>query len=128
MNNTVTGNITTKELHLAPDILPINQYTMVCIPSASFAKNIIKLEKALKTAFKAVPASTSFTEFAFPPILDKTKTKTLAIKAPIKADVPIAFSPNNTPKPSIIAVVAPKDAPEDTPRMYGSAKGFCTIA
>ena len=34
------------------------------------------LEKALKTAFKAVPASTSFTEFAFPPILDKTKTKT----------------------------------------------------
>lgn len=28
----------------------------------------------------------------------------------------------------MIATVAPSDAPEDTPRIYGSASGFFTIA
>ena len=27
-----------------------------------------------------------------------------------------------------IAIVAPREAPDDTPKIYGSANGFCTIA
>ena len=116
------------ESHFAPDRLPINQYIIVCILSVSFEKYIIKLVNALKTAFKAVPAKISLIEVALPPMLDNSKTKTLAEKAPIKADTPIKFSPKIFPKPNIIALAAPKEAPEETPKIYGSAKGFFTMA
>ena len=49
-------------------------------------------------------------------------------KAPINAITPTKFPPNTAPNPSIIANVAPSDAPDDIPKIYGSARGFFTIA
>lgn len=38
------------------------------------------------------------------------------------------MDPSVIPTPSITATVAPRDAPEEMPRMYGSASGFFTMA
>lgn len=50
-------------------------------------------------------------------------------KNPQKVTLVFAKTPVNTVEaPTIIENVAPKDAPEERPRMYGSANGFCTVA
>ena len=48
--------------------------------------------------------------------------------APINAQIPIACAPRKAPSPKKIAQVAPSDAPDETPKIYGSAKGFFTTA
>ena len=42
--------------------------------------------------------------------------------------MPTKFSPSVLPIPNKTAAVAPKEAPEEIPRIYGSANGFFTIA
>ena len=55
-------------------------------------------------------------------------TSTEIRKAPINAQIPIELEPNTAPTPRKIATVAPRDAPEEIPRIYGSAIGFFTMA
>ena len=43
------------------------------------------------------------------------------MKEPMKAAMPIKFGPKDAPTPKRIADVAPKDAPEESPKIYGSA-------
>ncbi|MPM89752.1 hypothetical protein SDC9_136864 [bioreactor metagenome] len=132
MKNTVpskmVGSINCISLQSAPAKLPISQNVILCIPSALFAKYTIKLENALQTELKAIPAKRSFIEFDLPPILDINNTSIDTINAPINPQTPIAFVPNRLPIPNITATVAPNDAPDDTPNIYGSANGFLTIA
>jgi len=42
--------------------------------------------------------------------------------------IPSELLPNELPIPNTTASVAPKEAPEETPNIYGSANGFLTIA
>ena len=62
------------------------------------------------------------------PILEIKITREEITSAPIKAQMPTACVPKRLPSPKKIAIVAPNDAPEDIPRIYGSAKGFLTMA
>ena len=43
--------------------------------------------------------------------------------APINAVTPTEFPPRNPPTPSMIANVAPRDAPDEIPSTYGSPVG-----
>ncbi len=108
--------------HSAPARLPISQKVMVFMPSVFGDKYMIKLENAEQTALMAIPLSSSRTEFALPPILAIICTSTETANAPMNAHMPIALDPNAFPIPNIMAAVAPKAAPEDTPRIYGSAR------
>ena len=122
------GAITASSPHCAPARLPIIQYAIVCIPSLLLAKYTIKLENAPHTADSAIPARSSFIEFDRPPRFEIKSTASEITKAPIKAAIPTKFGPSAAPTPRRIAEVAPSDAPEEIPRMYGSARGFFTIA
>ena len=75
-----------------------------------------------------MPPSSSFIAFARPPMFAIKRTPTETANAPRKAAMPTAFSPNAAPMPRRTAEVAPRDAPAEMPRMYGSASGFFTIA
>lgn len=77
----------------------------------------MKLEKALHTAESAMPARRSFMEFDRPPRLDMKRTASDRTKAPINALIPTKFGPRNAPIPKRMAEVAPRDAPEDMPKM-----------
>mgnify|MGYP002543924027 CR=1 FL=1 len=77
----------------------------------------LKLEKALHTALSAIPASKSFTELLRPPKLEINNTSSEIAKAPVKAAKPIKFSPMNAPIPKRMAAVAPKEAPEEIPKI-----------
>ncbi|NSB33128.1 hypothetical protein BCD93_004086 [Clostridium saccharoperbutylacetonicum] len=57
-------------------------------------------------------------------------TKTEAPNAPKNAQkaTPLTENKLKEPIPSINEKVAPKEAPEEIPSIYGSAKGFCTVA
>ena len=98
------------------------------MPSLLLAKYTMKLENAPQTADKAIPPKSSFTELLRPPRLEINSTPSDIAKAPINAAIPTKFSPQATPMPSRIAAVAPSDAPEEIPKIYGSAKGFFTTA
>jgi len=87
-----------------------------------------QLENAVQTAPIAIPERTNFDELERPPIFDNVITANVAARAPKKAIIPIELLPNIVPKPSIIAVVAPRDAPDETPSIYGSASAFLTTA
>ena len=87
-----------------------------------------KLEKAEQTALTAIPARISFAEVAFPPMFAMAITAKEVIIAPMKAVIPTEFPPRKLPIPSMMASVAPRDAPDEIPSTYGSASGFCTIA
>ena len=88
----------------------------------------MKLEKALQTALSAMPESSSLTGLECPPTPERTRTPMETAKAPPAAASPMKFSPRKAPSPNMIAAVAPSDAPEEMPKMYGSASGFFTIA
>ena len=75
-----------------------------------------------------MPAKSSLTELLRPPRLEINSTPRDIAKAPIKAAMPTKFSPSATPIPSRIAAVAPSEAPEEIPSIYGSANGFFTTA
>ena len=75
-----------------------------------------------------MPPSSSFIAFARPPRFAMKRTPTETANAPRKAAIPTAFSPSAAPIPRRTAEVAPREAPADMPRMYGSASGFFTIA
>ena len=75
-----------------------------------------------------MPASNSLMELERPPILDKKQHQQGNTECAGKGADPDGASPKKAPTPSMIATVAPSDAPEDTPRIYGSASGFFTIA
>ena len=98
------------------------------MPSLSFARYTTKLEKELHTALNARPPRINLTELGRPPRLEINNTPKEIAMAPIKAITPTKFSPNITPTPNKIATVAPRDAPDEIPRIYGSANGFLTIA
>ena len=98
------------------------------MPSLSSAKYTTKLEKELHTALNAKPPKINFTELGRPPRLEINNTPKEIAMAPIKAITPTKFSPNITPTPNRMATVAPRDAPEEIPKIYGSAKGFLTMA
>ena len=55
------------------------------------------------------------------------KTNTETPKAPVKPIIPIELLPNTLPIPNTTASVAPKDAPDDTPNVYGDASWFFNI-
>ena len=115
---------------LAEARLPIDQKVTVFIPSALFAKKIIKLEIELNIELMTVPERTNLIDVILPPILERISTSTVANKAPKNAlkDKPICENRPTAPKPTIIAKVAPKEAPEEIPKIYGSANGFWTTA
>ena len=71
-----------------------------------------KLEKAEQTALTAIPARISFAEVAFPPMFAMAITAKEVIIAPMKAVIPTEFPPRKLPIPSMIASVAPRDAPD----------------
>ena len=73
-----------------------------------------KLEKAEQTALTAIPARISFAEVAFPPMFAMAITAKEVIIAPMKAVIPTEFPPRKLPIPSMMASVAPRDAPDDT--------------
>ena len=77
----------------------------------------MKLEKALHTAESAIPARRSFMEFDRPPRLDMKRTARDRTKAPINALIPTKFGPRDAPIPKRMAEVAPRDAPEDIPKI-----------
>ncbi len=58
-------------------------------------------------------------EVIFPPILASSSTKMVAIPAPAKApnDKPSCKTSAEPPKPTKMAKVAPKDAPEEIPKI-----------
>ncbi len=60
------------------------------------------------------------------PIEDNTNTRIEALKAPKNAqnDTLLMEKRLNEPNPNIIEKVAPSDAPEEIPKIYGSARGF----
>ena len=76
-----------------------------------------KFENEEHTALSAIPAKINFEEVALPFILAKSKTPNETSKAPINAMTPTKLPPNTAPNPSIIANVAPSDAPDDIPRI-----------
>ncbi len=80
---------------------------------------MIKFETELHKALTIVPDSTSFVEVIFPPILASSSTKMVAIPAPAKApnDKPSCKTSAEPPKPTKMAKVAPKDAPEEIPKI-----------
>ena len=86
------------------------------------------MEKAEHTALTAIPARISLAEVAFPPMFAMAITAKEVTIAPINAGTPTEFPPRNPPTPSMIASVAPRDAPDEIPSTYGSASGFWTIA
>jgi len=115
---------------LADAKLPIDQNVTVLMPSALLAKKMIRLENELHNAPITTPDKTNFTEVALPPMLDKISTAIEVIIAPANAPkaTPNCASNALLPKPTRIAKVAPNDAPEEIPSMYGSASGFWTTA
>ena len=76
---------------------------------------ITKFEKAEHTALTAIPARISLADVAFPPIFAIAITAKEVIIAPIKAVTPTEFPPRKLPIPSMIASVAPRDAPDEIP-------------
>jgi len=112
--------------HFAPARDPIVQNFTDCIPSALLAIEIIKLDKALQRALTTVPERTSLADDILPPSDDNSKTIVAEKRAPINAqkDVPFIVSKLKDPMPNIIENVAPREAPDDIPSIYGSAKGF----
>jgi len=56
-------------------------------------------------------------EFDRPPRLDMKRTASDRTKAPINALIPTKFGPRDAPIPKRMAEVAPRDAPEDMPKM-----------
>ncbi|NYC00592.1 hypothetical protein BCM20_000547 [Clostridium beijerinckii] len=106
------------------------QNLILCILSALLAMEIMKLDKALHKALITVPESTNLAEDILLPKEESNRTKTEAPKAPKNAQnaTPLIDKKLNEPIPSIREKVAPKDAPEEIPRIYGSAKGFWTVA
>ncbi len=89
---------------------------------------ITKLEKAEHTELKAIPARINLTESACPLTFARIITPAAAARAPKNAIIPIELLPKTAPTPARTASVAPSDAPDEIPRIYGSARGFFTIA
>ena len=112
--------------HLADAKDPIVQNFTLCIPSASLAIDIIKFEKAVKRAFITVPAKISLVEDVFLLIDANLNTINDATIAPKKDQnaTPDTLNKEKALTPSIIEKVAPNDAPDDIPNIYGSANGF----
>ena len=73
------------------------------------------MEKAEQTALIAIPARISFAEVAFPPMFAMAITAKDVIIAPINAQIPTELPPRKLPIPSMIARVAPREAPEEIP-------------
>ena len=87
-----------------------------------------KLENAPQTTESAEPASSNLTAVARPPRLAKNTTAKETTRAPTKAMAPTERAPHAAPTPNNAARVAPSEAPDEMPRMYGSASGFLTMA
>ena len=60
---------------------------------------------------------------AFPPFDAIDRTKTQAMAAPAKEE-----NPEMVPAPRKTDAVAPRVAPAEMPKIYGSAMEFCTVA
>ncbi len=105
---------------------------MDCICSASAYRTTIRLVNAPMMLEIIVPERTSFTVVHGPPIVDRPRTRNDDARLPTKAQTTTPYWPRWRPRsaeePSAMANVAPRDAPDDIPRMYGSARGFWTVA
>ncbi len=75
-----------------------------------------------------MPAKSNLMELERPPRLEMKRTARDKANAPINALIPTKLDPREAPTPKRMADVAPKEAPEEIPSMYGSANGFFTIA
>ena len=82
----------------------------------------------LEADVNAVPASSSRTALERPPMEATICTSSDTPSAPMKAQTPMALTPRALTTPSSAATVAPSVAPEEIPRMYGSARGLRTMA
>lgn len=97
-------------------------------PSRELEAKIRKLVAAESAYPTVTPASSSRVEVSRPPTLAMSSTAPVAASAPRNA-VPVSeLEPRPTPKPNRIAAAAPVEAPEDTPRMNGSASTLRTRA
>lgn len=116
--------------YLAEAKEPMVQNLTLCIPSASLATEIIKLETAVQSALITVPARISLVDDDLPLAEANLRTINEATIAPRNAQNATPETAKNgiAPIPNIIENVAPREAPEEIPSMYGSAKGFCTQA
>lgn len=106
----------------APVKEPIVQNLISEMELLSEKTEIIKLEKAVNKAFTTVPARINLVEVIFPPCEAIMTTKNVAIMAPKNEPIDVKES-----KPKDIVSVAPNVAPEETPRIYGSAIGLLTV-
>ena len=76
---------------------------------------------------KATPVNTNLIDVILPPMFAIAMTANDTVIAPTNAPKPTEVA-RKTPTPSKIDSVAPRDAPDEIPRIYGSANGFFTIA
>ena len=68
-------------------------------------------------ALMAMPDSSSPEDVLKPDILETKTTSKETMKAPTKAQTPMDWAPKQLPTPKKIAIVAPSEAPEDTPKI-----------
>ena len=96
------------------------------MPSALAAIVMMKLERAVNRAFKIMPERTSFDDVICPPVDASNKTPIVAIVEPINENSGTEEIPTTctAPAPSMMAQVAPHEAPDEMPKIYGSAKVF----
>ena len=96
------------------------------MPSALAAIVMMKLDSAVNRAFKIMPERTSFDDVIWPPVDASNKTPIVAIVEPINENNGTEEIPTTctAPAPSMMAQVAPHEAPDEMPKIYGSAKVF----
>ncbi len=118
--------------HVAAPNEPRIQNVMDCICSASAKTVMMRLENAPNRQLMIVPDSTSLTVVVRPPAEDSARTAIADANEPMNAKIASAALSETAGimviAPNPMAKVAPNDAPEDIPRMYGSASGFWTVA
>ena len=128
--NTLTRSTTTTETPTFPQLArakePMVQNFKSIMPSALAAIVIMKLERAVNRAFKIMPERTSFDDVICPPVDASNKTPIVAIVEPINENSGTEEIPTTctAPAPSMMAQVAPHEAPDEMPKIYGSAKVF----
>ena len=119
---TVITNITGMFFHSIPPIEPTCHSSTADNESGS-PQSFIIVVMALKMYIIAMPAMIMVVGEAFF-ILETNMIAIVGINAKMNAFRTIEYSSVTIEAPSTIASVAPNPAPDDTPVVYGSAKGF----
>ena len=107
---------------------PVSQNVALCTLLESGVRKITILVSAEKNDDSAIPTRIILVVLIFPFFNPKTKTMTAVSKAPKKELSARGTFPIRGSGPIKRERTAPAEAPEETPRTYGSARGFLVIA